>query len=159
MRGLARKGYGCVVSVVVMRLVPILAAAFLLAGCQGPPPSPQDAPSAAADLPAPMELGRGSFQSGAPQAGPLQGGAFLGLQVPANLTHLTVQLTITVGGSVGLRTTGVPGCDHRYPDPQVMGDPLVYDCEAEPGRHDLTFAHSGGRVHFDVVVTAAPAEA
>lgn len=117
-------------------------------GGADPVPAPEPDPGS-------VQAGAGSFQLGLPALGPLQGGAVLGIVVPANLTHLTVQVTITVGASVGLRAAGVPGCDHQYPDPQAMGGPLVYECDTHAGAHQLEFSHSGGRLHFDAVVTAS----
>lgn len=135
----------------------LLAIGVAAAGCSGAPPQEAggDVPDAREPVGQAVEAGRGSFQLGLPQTGPIDAGAFLGVNVPEGLTRLVVQVTITVGASVGLRTTGVPGCDHQYPDPQVPGDPLVYECDSEAGDHILELAHGGGRVHIDVVVTAS----
>lgn len=143
-----------------VRLAFVLALAILVAGCGSPPPKDDGAGDGEpADTPSAVEAGRGSFQLGLPQAGPIDAGAFLGINVPEGLTHLVVQLTVTVGASVGLRTSGVPGCEHQYPDPQAPGDALVYECDTQPGDHTLRFSHGGGRVHIDVVATAEPPRA
>jgi len=136
-----------------------LVVAALASGCaesgrHGPTTGSTSA--SAASPPAPVLLGEGDFELGLPDSGPVQTTAGLGIDVPANATHLRVELRIKAGSSTGLRAQGVPGCEHAYPDPQVMAEaPLVYECDAEPGGHTLTFSHGGGRIDFHVAVTAS----
>ena len=145
-----------------MRLWALAALTLLIAGCSSP--AGPDPAASAGDAPRneAMELGRGSYMLGLPTTGPTDISAGLGFRVPDGFTHLTVTVRITTGSSTGLYTSGVPGCGHAYPDPQVPGDPLVYDCWVQPGDYTLEFRHRGGRIGFDVVIegdgTPPPAE-
>lgn len=133
---------------------------LLLAGCSTPAPSDGGPAEPGPEPPeGDLLLNGGDLVLGMPTTDVSDGSVFLGLVVPANRTHLVVTIDVTVGASVGLRTSGVPGCDHAYTDPQLPGDPLVYECDTEPGEHRLAFRFDAGNLRFFAQVHARAPEA
>lgn len=125
-----------------------------LSGCAASSdPADDSTPAPVEHVPAgDAELASGKYFLGLPSGPATDVAAIQGVVVPEGRTHLTVVVRIEVGASVGLAATGLPGCDHAYADPQLPTDPLVYECDTEPGDYTLAFRHGGGRIDFTVAV-------
>lgn len=136
--------------------------AGMLAGCSSPPAADgeplEEAPAPAAQAPAePVVIGQQTFQLGLPYAGPVQVSVAQGLEVPANMTHLRIDVHIAIGGSLNLEAFGLEGCEHTFGLVQKAMDSLSHECDAPAGPGELRLRIGGGRIQeAHLTVTAFP---
>jgi hypothetical protein len=139
-----------------MRLALASVALLLLAGCASPgqdragTPAPTSSDPPLADT---VELGGGHYLLG-PSTPVTEFQDVLGLVVPADRSHLRIEVTVTLGVAVDLRMSGIASCEHGFGAAFEQGKTMSFDCTSPPGDQELRFEHAGW-AEFDVVVTGS----
>lgn len=144
-----------------MRALPILALCLLLAGCAAAPADlASDRTSEAAgtaSLPDSVVLNEATYILGASVPGATDFQAVLGLDVPAERTRLTIEVTLTHGVAADLRMWGIERCEHDFGLAYVPGEAMAFECTSPAGAQALRFAQASPQAGFGVRVIGTQA--